>query len=124
MRRKTFRLKCVYWRKYKEAGKLYESFWDLEDHRDSCTSMLQAITWQAFSSPYQVLALGEAADGILGPVEIDEVKFLQSKIKDSRCYTIAVFDNPPPPWVGATDCSYTSNPRARRRRSVTVSVTY
>jgi hypothetical protein len=56
-----------------------------------------------------------AADGFLGPIEIDEgckaileklranlkqIKSLQSKIKESRYYTMTVFDNPPPPWVG------------------------
>jgi hypothetical protein len=28
--------------KYKEAGELYEFFWDLEDHRGSCISVAQS----------------------------------------------------------------------------------
>jgi hypothetical protein len=101
--------------KYKEAGELYEFFWDLEDHRGSCISVAPSIGWQALSQPNQALGLDDAADGILGPIEIDEgckaileklranlkqIKSLQSKIKESRYYTMAVFDNPPPPWVG------------------------
>ena len=62
-----------------------------------------------------MLGQGRGADGILGPVEIDkgceavveklranlkQIKSLQSNIRDSRSYTMGVFDNPPPPWVG------------------------
>jgi hypothetical protein len=35
--------------KYKEAGELYEFFWDLEDHRGSCISVAPSIGWQALS---------------------------------------------------------------------------
>jgi hypothetical protein len=103
--------------KMKEAGELYEGFWDLEEALGSCVAncRLEGVC-QASSLPCQLLELSETADGISDRNEIDVgceeilkklranlkfMKSLQRTVKDSRASTVDLCEAPTPPdWVG------------------------